>query len=474
MKHLPMSVLNEFSSNNFSFEFLLLEELGYFERKIVVLDDDPTGIQTVHGVYVYTDWSEATLKAAFTDGNRMVFILTNSRSMTEAETASVHQEIARNLVAVAKATGQDYIIISRSDSTLRGHYPLETEVLRKETELISEKRFTAEIIYPFFPEGGRYTIENIHYMQLGELLIPVGETEFAKDKSFGYTASELTQWCEEKSKGKVKAKDVISISISELRTADYDKIAEKLLSVQNFEKIIVNSISHEDVKAFAVAFFRALKQGGEFIIRSAAAVTKVLGGVVDKTLLTKKELVAEGVSNGGIVLIGSHVNKTTAQLAQLKMSSYPLSFIEFNQHLVLQENGLKNEATRVIKLAEKQILNGKTAVVYTCRERLDLSTDEKDKQLKISTEISDALTSVIAKLEVQPAFIIAKGGITSSDVGVKALRVKRAKVMGQVRPGIPVWKTGEESKFPNMPYVIFPGNVGKDDDLRIIVEMLME
>ena len=111
---------------------------------------------------------------------------------------------------------------------------------------------------------------------------------------------------------------------------------------------------------------------------------------------------------------------------------------------------------------------------YTPKRKAGFEHRRKDKQLKISTEISDALTSVIGKLSVQPAFIIAKGGITSSDVGVKALRVKRAEVLGQVRPGIPVWKTGEESKFPNMPYIIFPGNVGTEDDLRTIVEMLMD
>ena len=66
------------------------------------------------------------------------------------------------------------------------------------------------------------------------------------------------------------------------------------------------------------------------------------------------------------------------------------------------------------------------------------------------------------------------GGITSSDVGTKALGVKRALVMGQIRPGIPVWKTGPESRFPDTPYVIFPGNVGEDSTLRECVEVLTE
>lgn len=466
-------VLNSFPKADAALDALLQEELKGFTQKIVVLDDDPTGIQTVHGVYVYTDWTEETLTAAFEDENRMFFVLTNSRGMTVEETSAVHKEIARNLAAASQATGRDYLIISRGDSTLRGHYPLETALLREETERCSDKRFTGEIIYPFFAEGGRYTLGDVHYVSSGDLLVPAGQTEFAKDKSFGYAASNLAEWCEEKSCGDVRAEDVISVSVEELRAGEYDKITQKLLSARDFGKIIVNSVSYEDVKAFAVAFFRAVKQGGQFLFRSAAAVTKVLGGVPDKALLQKPELVADGVTNGGIVLVGSHVNKTTAQLAELKRSTFPIHFIEFDQHLVLMDNGLEQEVARVIALAEDYISRGETVAVYTRRERLDLNTDDKDKQLEISVKISDAVTSIVGKLTVQPAFIIAKGGITSSDVGVKALRVKKAYVMGQVRPGIPVWKTGSESKFPNMPYIIFPGNVGSEDDLRVVVEMLM-
>lgn len=113
-------------------------------------------------------------------------------------------------------------------------------------------------------------------------------------------------------------------------------------------------------------------------------------------------------------------------------------------------------------------------VVFTRRERLDLDTDDKDKQLEVSVRISNAVTSVVERLTVKPGFIIAKGGITSSDVGTRALHVRKAMVMGQIRPGIPVWKTGPESKFPNMPYVIFPGNVGTEDTLLEAVEVLMK
>ena len=74
--------------------------------------------------------------------------------------------------------------------------------------------------------------------------------------------------------------------------------------------------------------------------------------------------------------------------------------------------------------------------------------------------IRDALQSCVGKLPVTPAFVVAKGGITSSDVGVKALRVQCARVLGQIRPGIPVWQTGPESLFPGPPLCDFPRQRG--------------
>ena len=156
----------------------------------------------------------------------------------------------------------------------------------------------------------------------------------------------------------------------------------------------------------------------------------------------------------------------------MKHSSVPIEFIEFNQHLVLKDGGLESEVNRVVKLMGEKIRSGHTVAVYTRRDRFDLDTDDKDAQLQISVKISDAVTSLVSRLQIRPRFIIAKGGITSSDVGTKALKVRRALVMGQISPGIPVWMTGKESKFPNMPYIIFPGNVGETGTLREIVEKL--
>lgn len=451
----------------------LSEALFSFRHKIVVLDDDPTGVQTVNNVFVYTHWDRKTLLEAFLAPEQMFFILTNSRGLTASESRSQHLEIAENIAAAAEATGMDFLVLSRGDSTLRGHWPMETEVLREALETLTGKRYDGEVIYPFFPEGGRYTLGNIHYVRQGELLVPAGQTEFAKDKSFPYTASALPDWCEEKSGGRFSADHCCCISLDELRNGSIDEIASKLEDVTGFEKIIVNSVDYEDVGIFVSALCTAVSRGKEFLFRCAAALPKVLGGVREIPLLTREDLVDRENRNGGIVLIGSHVSKTTRQLEELRRSCCPLEFIEFDQHLVLNPGGLEKEVNRVLARVEKQIAAGKSVAVYTRRERLDLNTDDPDRQLQISVEISDAVTSIIGKLSSRPSFIVAKGGITSSDVGTKALHVRKALVKGQIRPGIPVWQTGEESKFPGLPYVIFPGNVGSDDDLRITVETLM-
>lgn len=449
----------------------LQEEIQNSSLKIVVLDDDPTGIQTVHGVSVYTDWEESSILAGFQENRRLFYILTNSRSFTGERTAEVHREIGRRIEKVSWELGIPYLLISRSDSTLRGHYPLETEVLRA---VMEEKGnpVDGEILCPFFLEGGRYTLDNVHYVKSGGQLIPAGETEFARDASFGYRASNLRQYIEEKTKGVYKGENVISISLEDLREEHVEKIEEQLLSVSDFQKIIVNAAAYSDLEVFCLAFYRAMKKGKRYLMRTAASIVKVLGGISDQPLLSSKELKLQDNNRGGIIVVGSHTQKTTNQLEQLR--GIPcLEFIAFRSELVLKPEELKQETERVQSLCNTCMEQGKTPVVYTSRNVLVLEDDTKEKALDRAGKISEAVQSFVGNLSVRPAFVVAKGGITSSDVGTKALKVKRAEVLGQIQPGVPVWKTGRESRFPDIPYVIFPGNVGEEETLKKAVLLLL-
>ena len=279
MVSLPLSVLSRFPPvDSPRVDRLLAEALAGLNRKIVVLDDDPTGVQTVHDVSVYTRWDHESVRAGFDEVSPIFFILTNSRGFTREETVREHAAIGRTLAEVARETGKDYVLISRSDSTMRGHYPLETETLRMAIEQASPRRFDGEIICPFFKEGGRFTIDSIHYVREGEVLTPAGQTEFARDKSFGYHSSHIGEYVEEKTGGRFTKASCTSITLDDLRGMNIAGITGQLLAVSGFNKVIVNAVDYVDVKIFALAFCAAVRQGKEFMFRSAAAVTKVLGG----------------------------------------------------------------------------------------------------------------------------------------------------------------------------------------------------
>ena len=451
---------------------LLNKEIAANHKKIVVLDDDPTGVQTVHDISVYTNWEKESIRQGFEEENNLFYVLTNSRGFTEEQTTKTHREIAAIVDEVAKECGKEYIFISRSDSTLRGHYPLETELLRESYEKNTGKTIDGEILCPFFKEGGRFTVGNVHYVRYDEELVPASETEFAKDKTFGYSTAVMPEYVEEKTKGAYKASEVTCISLEDIHNADIDKIEEQLMAVKDFHKIIVNAIDYADVKVFCIALYRAMAKGKVFMFRTAAAIVKVMGGVSSQPLLTREQMVVNETENGGIIVVGSHTDKTTKQVECLKGLD-DIAFIELDATLVRDDAAFEAEVKRCLEKEEEYIKAGKTVCCYTTRALITADTGDKEDELRLSVKISEAVQSLVGRLKVTPSFVIAKGGITSSDVGTKALAVRKANVLGQIRPGIPVWQTGAESKFPMTPYVIFPGNVGEITTLKEAVEVLI-
>ena len=434
-------------------ESLLEKEIKKNNKTFVVLDDDPTGVQTVHDVPVYTNWEKETLRQAFAEKNNLFFILTNSRGFTEEQTTKAHKEIADVVDEAAKEAGVEYVFVSRSDSTLRGHYPLETEILKENYEYHTGTTIDGEILCPFFKEGGRFTIDNIHYVKYGDELVSANETEFAKDQTFGYSSLTMPEYVAEKTDGKYHAEDVTCISLKDIRSMDIFKIEEALMQVKDFNKIIVNAVDYIDLKIFSIALYRAMNKGKLFMFRTAASLVKVMGGVTDQPLLERGQMIVKETQNGGVIVVGSHTEKTTKQVEELKKLT-DIEFIELDATLVADEEAFEKEVQRCLRLEEECIKAGKTVCCYTTRSLIKADTGNKEDELRLSVKISDAVQSLVGRLEVIPAFVIAKGGITSSDVGTKALRVIKANVLGQIEPGIPVWQTGEESKFPMTPYIL--------------------
>ena len=261
MEHLSAGILKQLPAADLeTADRLLKRELSEDFHKIVVLDDDPTGVQTVHDVSVYTDWSMESIAAGFREDNKVFYILTNSRGMTQEETETIHKEIGEAVVRVSKEQKKPFLLISRSDSTLRGHYPLETETLRACLEK-GGIHADGEIITPYFKDGGRFTIGNIHYVKQGDELVPAAETEFARDKTFGYTHSSLPEYIEEKTKGRYPAESVTCISLEDLRGLRLDQIEEQLMRAENFEKICVNAADDVDLTVFFFFLYWAVRNG---------------------------------------------------------------------------------------------------------------------------------------------------------------------------------------------------------------------
>ncbi|MGI6357885.1 MAG: four-carbon acid sugar kinase family protein [Bacillota bacterium] len=437
-------------------------------RKIFVLDDDPTGTQTVHGVPVYTSWHEDDLRSAFAEPSRLVYLLTNSRALPASKVAVMYGTISSRIHRLATETGWQFSIIHRSDSTLRGHYPLESEATQSSLQQAGY-RFDGEILIPFFAEGGRFTRDDIHWVQEPDRWVPAAETEFAKDATFGYTQSNLKQWIEEKTAGRVQANQVQSISLELLRQAGSLAVRDLLLSGGGFGHYVVNALDYDDLRTFTLGLLLAEQAGKRFLVRSAASFVKVRGGISDRPLLTGRELLANR-TGGGLVVVGSHVAKTTTQLQQA--CQLPgVQAIELSVPRLLS-GGRERELERASNLCAEGLASGRTTIVYTSRRLQTVVNAISEANLDISRSVSAALVRLVSELPTAPAFLVAKGGITSSDIATEALLVKRALVWGQIRPGIPVWDTRGQGKYPGLPYIIFPGNVGDDDTLREIVAEL--
>ena len=448
------------------------DEIARSKRRLVLLDDDPTGTQTTHGVLVVTDWSEGDLTAGLRANTPVLFVLTNSRSLPESEAVSVAREAGQNLAKAARAVGVQVSVGYRADSTLRGHYPAELWALRDAFAAEDGRPFDGEVIAPFFAEGGRYTVDDVHLVRQGEDLVPAGETEFARDAAFGYRSSHLPTWVEEKSSGVVSAAAAISLSIDMLRTGGPHGVAEVLERVEDGAPVIMNAADDRDLEVFVLGLLWAEAQGKRFIYRTAASFARVRAGLPVRPPLTPRELYAAhrpGNGRGGLTIVGSHVRRTTEQLEQaLKLPR--LHGRELLLRRVLDPATREAELEEIISWTERRHSSGDDVLVYTSRDVV--AGGGAEESLRISQSISAALVDIAGRLTVSPRYVIAKGGITANDVAKRAFGVQRAWVPGQVAPGVPCWILGPESRFPGVPYVIFPGNVGDAGALADVIAAL--
>jgi uncharacterized protein YgbK (DUF1537 family) len=435
------------------------------QPKIIVLDDDPTGSQTVHSCLLLMRWDVETLRLGLKDDAPIFFILTNTRSLTPEVAASVTREVCHHLkLALAAEKITDFLVVSRSDSTLRGHYPIETDVIAEELG-----PFNAHFLVPAFFEGGRITRDSIHYLIIDGVPTPVHETEFARDSVFGYNDSYLPKYVEEKTKGRIKENTVTRFLLADIRASSLDS----LLQLDNNQCGVVDGENQQDLNNFAVDVLTAANQGKRFLFRSAASILTALAALPPQPIAP--ENMAEYVRGGkpGAIIVGSHVKKTTQQLESLLQVEGTVG-IEVNVRLLL-EHGVNESAKLLTEILEnvKLVHNaGKTPVVYTSRQ--ELAFKDVKTRLDFGSTVSALLMNVVQGLPSDLGFLISKGGITSNDVLSTGLALTSARLLGQILAGCSMVITpSDHPLFPNLPVVLFPGNVGDADALRTVYQRLI-
>ena len=441
-------------------------EIAQNPTSVIVLDDDPTGTQTVHDIPVLTNWNLQAIINEFERRTPLFYLLTNSRSLPTIRAVDLALEAGANIREASSKTNQAFDIISRSDSTLRGHFPAEVDAL---AEVLGMEQAVC-VIVPFFQEGGRYTINDIHYVREGRQLIPAADTAFAKDVVFGYRNSNLKQWVEEKTQGRISGTSIQTLSLDEIRQEGPDYIADKMTECKPGSVCVVNATDYRDLEVVTLGLLRAQQEGQRFLFRTAASFVRVRAGLTARALLNVEEIKSPG-GTGGLIVVGSHVPRSSQQLDHL-LKHGNVQSIEVSVDKILSPDDIDEEIRISVEFVDHCLSQGQDVVVYTSR-KLKTGRDHENS-LSISSRISQGLVKIIRSVSVRPRYILAKGGITSSDIATQALGIVRAKVLGQILPGVPVWQSGSESRFPGMPYVVFPGNVGSIDAISEVIHRFRE
>lgn len=470
-------------------------------RMLVVLDDDPTGTQSVADLPVLTRWDVEDFVWAFrhivqSNCKPAVYVLTNTRSLDPAEAAARNGEVVRNALAAAGSAdagaGSSLRLgfVSRSDSTLRGHYPLEPDVIAATVEAVTGESTDGVVIVPAFPDAGRVTIGGVHYMRGTGVdagtLTPVSETEFAKDASFGFANSEMAKYVEEKSYGRFPASDVIVLDLDIIRAgassngADGDPavsakaIADALDGATNSTPIVADIVTENDLRALSLGLEEAERRGKKLLYRVGPPFVRARIGQEIRTELSTEEAFEGNTPSeaGGLIVVGSHVGVTTRQLNVLTAQHSAASIVEIDVEQLLASETAADAYIGTVVSDVVDALHSGDVIVHT--SRLLIKTDDAAASLKIARTVSAAVVAVVNRTlkTFPPRFVIAKGGITSSDVAAHGLEIRHAIVRGPMLPGIVSLWEPVDGPAKGIPYIVFAGNVGDDQSLAAVTRKL--
>ncbi len=454
-------------------------------RRLVVLDDDPTGTQAIADLPVLTSWSVADLQWALRQPTTAFFVLTNTRSLSEADAADRNRQVVAALDEAARQEGVPYVLASRSDSTLRGYFPLETDVLTRE---LAARGTVVDgvVICPAYLEPGRVTVDSLHWSRTSEGMIPVSHSEFAKDASFGYAHSDLRDWVEEKTAGRISRDAVATVTLADIRAGGPVRVEEILTGLSHGRPVVVDAVEDADLQVVVVALLRAEAAGRNFLYRTGPSLVRARSGqratpAIDAGRLSAILAAAphdpheaRPEARHGLIAVGSHVGLTTRQLDRLRAEGAIVE-LELDVPTLLRSEERDGHVRDVATRAAEHLRtsdSGRDVVLRTSRT-LVTGVDAADS-LHIARTVSAALVRTVREVvsQIRPAFVLAKGGITSSDTATEGLGIRRAWSRGTMLPGIVSLWEPVSGPAAGIPYIVFAGNVGDDEALAAVVRTL--
>ena len=432
--------------------------------KVVVIDDDPTGSQTVHGCPLLLRWDPRTLQQALRHPSPLLFLLADTRSLTPTDAEIRNQEIAANLDQALQAEGlrrSDLLLVSRGDSTLRGHGVLEPQALQE-----SFGPFDATFHVPAFLEGGRTTVDGVHLLH-GQ---PVHTTPFAKDRLFGFGTSDLAAWLEEKSGGVIAADAVCRVRGEELDAACRSgpgALIERLCGFQANVPVVVDAQRQEQLTALAAAV-HALQGQKRFLFRSAASMVKALADpgpqpLDSAGLAQTRRRADEGTARPGLVMVGSHVPLADQQLTRL-LEQPACHGIELPVRRIARvldgptPEPLLSDLERAWQqqIASVFAQNG-TPVLYSSRGELTFARAQDAR--RFSRELAGLMARLASAVAPQLGYLISKGGITTQTLLADGLGLDAVQLEGQLLPGLSLVRPSQ-GPHSGLPILTFPGNLG--------------
>jgi uncharacterized protein YgbK (DUF1537 family) len=337
------------------------------------------------------------------------------------------------------------MVVSRGDSTLRGHFPLEVEVLNEELG-----PFDATFLAPAFLPGGRTTVDGVHLLD-GQ---PVHTTPFARDRLFGYSTSHLPAWVEQKSGGRIPAASVPRLTGAELDAAS--ALEHRLQALPRGCVVAVDGQRIEQLQALGTALHGLSRHGRRFTAQCAASL---INGLVP---LPPQPLSAEGLAAlrrrdalgqplPGLVLVGSHVPLADAQLERLLQQSAcaGLELPVARLAAAVETEWLQAEW---LEQLQERLRAGTTPVLYTSRGELSLGSEADRRRLGLA--LAALMARLVGALAPQLGYVISKGGITSHTLLEQGLQCDQVELQGQLMPGLSLVLASD------LPVITYPGNLG--------------